>query len=142
MTYSPNAVVAHSFSLPDFTFTMNVSGAVALTDVGKAVSLDTTADNTVKLAADGDEIFGRLESVEIDGLDGLKVGAVSRKFRAPLPVKAGLAGFNVVARGDTVVGAGNGEVKASNDTAKKTPNHALNTVITAPVANAVVVEML
>lgn len=142
MAYSLNAVVPSSFSFPDFTFTMNVSGSVTRSDVGKAVSLDTTADNTVKLAGDGDEIYGRLESFEDGGLDGLTVGAISRKFRAPLPVKAGLTGINAVARGDTVVGAGNGEVKALNNGTAKTPDRSLNTTLTAPAANAVVVEML
>lgn len=139
MAYSLNAVVPSTFSLPDFTFTMNVSGAVTLQDVGKAVSLDTTQDNTVKLAGDGDEIYGRLASVETGGLDGLTVGAVETKFQAPLPVKAGLTGFAVVARGDTVVGAGNGEVKAKNSGSAKTPNLSDNIVLTAPASNKVVV---
>lgn len=142
MPYSLNAVVPSSFSFPDYTFTMNVSGAVTRAHVGRAVALDTTADNTVKLAGDGDEIYGRLESFETGGLDGLTVGAVSRKFRAPLPVKAGLTGFNAVARGDTLVGAGDGEVKALNSGSAKTPNRSLNVALTAPAANAVVVEML
>lgn len=140
MAYSLNAVVPSSFTLPDFTFTMNVSGAVTRAHVGRAVALDTTADNTVKLAGDGDEIYGRLESLETGGLDGLTVGAVSTKFQAPLPVKAGLAGLNVVARGDTVVGAGDGEVKAANDGSAKTPDITNNTVLTAPAANSVVVN--
>lgn len=142
MPYTPNAVVAHTFSFPDFTFTMNLSGTVARTDVGKAVSLDTAADNTAKLAADGDEIHGRLASVELGGLDGLTVGGVERKFRAILPIKAGLAGFNVVARGDTVCGAGAGEVRALNNGAAKTPNRSLNTVVAVLSGNRAIVEFL
>ena len=141
MPYTPNAVVAQSFSFPDFTFTMNVSGAVTMNDVGKAVSLDTTAPNTVKLAADGDAVYGRLESLEKGGLDGLTVGAVSRKFRSKVPVKAGLSGFNAVAVGDTVVGAGAGEVKASNSGSAKTPNIALNTVVEIGTGYAVVEQL-
>lgn len=88
MPYTPNAVVAHSFSFPDFTFTMNVSGAVTRADVGKAVTLDPATANTVKLAGDGDHVYGRLESLEADGLDGLTVGAVSRKFRSVIETAA------------------------------------------------------
>lgn len=88
MPYTPNAVVTNSFSFPDYTFTMNVSGAVVATDVGKAVTIDTTAPNTVKLAGDGDHVYGRLESFEKGGQDGLTVGAISRKFRAILPTAA------------------------------------------------------
>lgn len=142
MPYSPNAVVAHFFSFPDFTFTMNVTGTVALADVGKAVALDTTAANSVKLAGDGDIIFGRLESLEKDGLDKLTVGAISRKFRAILPIKAGLAGVAIVAVGDTVAGAGAGEVKASNNGTAKTPDQSLNTVVEVLTGNRAVVEML
>lgn len=138
MSYTPNAVVAHSFSFPDFTFTMNVSGTVTAADVGKAVALDTAAANTAKLAGDGDTIMGRLETIETGGVDGLTVGAIARKFRAKLPVKAGLTGVNAVAVGDTVVGAGAGEVKAMNNGSAKTPNPALNTVIEIGAGYAVV----
>lgn len=88
MTYKATAVVAHSFSYPDYTFSMNVSGAVTQADVGKAVTLDSGAENTVKLAGDGDHVYGRLETIETGGLDGLTVGAISRKFRAILPTAA------------------------------------------------------
>lgn len=140
MPYTPNAVVASSFSFPDDTFTMNVSGAVTTADVGKAVSIDPTADNTVKLAGDGDEIYGRLETLETGGLDGMTVGAIANRFQAPLPVKTGLAGLNAVGRGDSVVGAGGGLVKAKNDgTAKVSVSR--NKVLTAPsAANTVVVN--
>lgn len=99
MPYTPNAVVAHSFSFPDFTFTMNVSGAVTQADVGKAVALDPATANTVKLAGDNDVIYGRLESLETGGLDGMTVGAVSRKFRAILPTTG------VIALGDSLCGS-------------------------------------
>ena len=140
-TYTPNAVVAHSFSHPDFTLTMNLSGAPALTDVGKAASLDATGSNTAKLAADNDVILGRLETVETGGLDGLTVGAIARKFQARLPIKAGLTGFNAVAVGDTVCGAGAGEVKALNSGSAKTPNHALNIVVAIEGSFAVVSQL-
>lgn len=88
MAYKLNAVVTNSFSYPDYTFTMNVSGTVAITDVGKAVTLDPATPNTVKLAGDNDHVYGRLESLEKGGLDGLTVGAVSRKFRSIVPTAA------------------------------------------------------
>lgn len=91
MPYTPNAVVAYSFSLPDFTFTMNVSGTVTAADVGKAVALDPATPNTVKLAGDDDVIFGRLETLETGGLDGLTVGGISRKYRAILPTTGAIA---------------------------------------------------
>lgn len=141
MTYNPNAAVAHSFSFPDFTFTMNVTGTVVAADVGKAVALDATAANSVKLAGANDRVFGRLESFETGGLDGLTVGAISRKFRATLPVATGLTGINAPAVGDTVVGNGAGEVKCLNNTTIKTPDQSVNTVVQV-LTGFVVVEML
>lgn len=88
MPYTPNAVVTQTFSFPDFTFTMNISGTVVAADVGKAVAIDATTPNTVKLAGAGDEIYGRLESFENRLQEGLKVGAVARKFRTILPTSA------------------------------------------------------
>lgn len=48
-------------------------GAAGLTsaDEGKAVTLDTSAANTVKLAGDGDKILGLLEKVEVRTQDGV-----------------------------------------------------------------------
>lgn len=48
-------------------------GAAGLTtaDVGKAVTLDATAANTVKLAGDGDKILGILEVVEVRSQDSV-----------------------------------------------------------------------
>ena len=134
MTYKATAVVAHSFSFPDFTFTMNVSGAVTLADVGKAVTLDRTAPNTVKLAGNNDVIYGRLESVEAGGLDGLTVGAVSRKFRAILPTDG-----TAVTVGDSVDGgatAGTVKAQAAADSVDR------NVVLEVLSGNRVVVEQL
>jgi hypothetical protein len=133
VTYKATAVVAHSFSFPDFTFTMNVSGAVTTADVGKAVALDTGAENTVKLAGADDVVYGRLESVETGGLDGLTVGAVSRKFRAILPTDG-----TAVAVGDSVCGGATaGTVKAAaSDSVDR------NTVLAILTGNRAVVEQL
>ena len=58
------------YHFEDSQFTFYLSGAAAATEalavatVGYAVTLDTTTAGTVKLAGDGDEIFGRIESAE------------------------------------------------------------------------------
>lgn len=83
--------------------TFLISGSVTKADEGKAVSLDTTAANTVKLAGSGDVIVGRLEVFE----PGRNTCTVQLHFTEWLPVKSG----ETVAIGDTVVGAGAGEVK-------------------------------
>lgn len=135
MTYKATAVVAHSFSYPDFTFSMNVSGAVTQADVGKAVTLDTATANTVKLAGDGDHVYGRLESLETGGLDGLTVGAVSRKFRSILPTAA------AVTVGAEVVGSATaGAVKPTGT--QPAEGAKSNRVIEVLTGNRAVVEKL
>lgn len=81
----PNQVVSYGYSFNDFMFTYLVSGTVTAADVGKAVALDTTVANTVKLAGDNDIIFGRLEAYEDRTVLGIKVGTVSRKFKDLVP---------------------------------------------------------
>lgn len=135
MPYTPNAVVSHSFSFPEFTFTMNVSGAVTLADVGKAVALDATAPNTVKLAGDNDHIFGRLETFESGGLDGLKVGAISRKFRAVLPTSG------AVTVGQELVGSATAGVAKAAGT-QPAEGAKSNRVIEVLTGNRAVVEKL
>jgi len=131
VAYNPNSVVNHTFTFDEFTFTYTLAAGTTAADVGKAVELDTSAAGKVKLATDDAAIFGRLETFEDRG-NGLLVGAVSRKFRTKLPVKAGLTGVNIPALGDTVVGAGAGEVKARDDgagTPAKDNDPNVNTVI-------------
>lgn len=108
MAYNPNGVVTQLFSFEDFIFTYKISGAVTAADVGKAVTIDRTAANTMKLAGDNDPVFGRLETFEDRTQEGIKVGAVSRKFRANLPSTGTLT------VGDNVTGSATaGVVKAS-----------------------------
>jgi hypothetical protein len=134
---SMNQLVSWGYSLPDFAFTYYVSGTIdASADLGKAVSLDTAA-NTVKLAGAGDKVFGRLESYEDRAVLGIKVGAVARKFKHLLPIASGLTGFDAVAVGDTVVGAGSGKVKALNNGSAKTPDVTDNTVVELVTINSV-----
>lgn len=97
----------------DFQYTLLLNSAMTSADVGKPVSLDTTANNTVKVAADGDTIFGKLDSFEDRKVEGIKTGAVSLKGGYLFPFTATLA------VGDSVVGNGAGGVKkaaAANNT--------------------------
>lgn len=132
-----NQVSLDGFHQENFMLTMKVSGASSVTDsrlmVGKAVSLDTTAANTVKLAADGDIIIGRLESFENRAVEGVVVGAVAFRFAGRFPIKAG----ETVVVGNTVIGAGAGEVKAA---AALAGNLAYNFVAEVIGTEAVVVK--
>ena len=57
--------------------TMNLASAITEADVGKAVSLDTSAPDTVKLATANEAIFGRLETFAHRTTEGFKTGTVS-----------------------------------------------------------------
>lgn len=94
--------------IEDFLFPFNLKSGIVAADVGKAVALDSTAANTVKLAGDGDAILGRLEVVEDRTAEGILVGTVSLKGSFKFPVKNG----ETVVVGDVIQGAGSGEVKA------------------------------
>jgi hypothetical protein len=100
-------ITLRGFHFEDWQFTFNLAAGITTNDVGKAVALDTSAPNTVKLAGDGDKIIGRLEVVENRTQDGSLVGNVALKFINALP-KSG-----VINIGDRVVGAGTGAVKAA-----------------------------
>lgn len=120
MTFSTNQVILNGFTMDDFIFTMFFSGDLADAAIGKVVALDTATKATVKLAGDGDTIYGRIFQVEDRSQEGVITVSVETKFRKNVPLKAG----EVVAIGDTVVGAGNGEVKAA-----AAPNHSDNVVL-------------
>ncbi len=62
----------------EFSFTFHLSGIVA-DDIGKGVTIDTSAARTVKLAGDGDRVIGHLSTVEDRTVDGVVVGAVDLK---------------------------------------------------------------
>lgn len=108
-----NGVTLRGFQFEDAQFTCLISGSPTSSDVGKAVSQDTGAANTVKLAADDDVIVGRLMAVENRVQEGIVVATVAFQFLDKLPVKSGLSGGAVVALGKFLVGAGAGEVKGS-----------------------------
>jgi hypothetical protein len=128
MPYNITGVVSEGFPIGIFTFTYHLSGAFAneaavAATAGKAVSLDTTAAASVKLAGDGDAIFGRVYVAEDrNSIGGGRVASVARKFKERLPAATG----HGLVVGDRIIGAGNGLVK--KDAA-------------AGVANPIVVEV-
>ena len=116
-----------------------MTGIVAA-DVGKAVSLDTSAANSVKLAADGDAIIGKLVTVEDRSVEGVLVGTVT--LRGGFNFTEVAAATYPIAVGDSVIGAGAGEVKARVDAAgtAKEPAHNENIVVEVDGTNIVVVR--
>ena len=124
-------VSLRGFHFEDASLTVKLAAGIVAANVGKAMAMSTVA-NTLKLAGDGDTIVGRLVSVEDRTVEGQLVGAVEFQFANYLPIKAG----EVVAPGDTVVGAGNGEVKKA-----ATADHNANFVAEVVGSNAVVVKI-
>lgn len=107
MAIDMQTVKLHGFTFPDYQFTYNLASAMAKADVGRPVAFDATAANRVKAGADGNPIYGVLLSYEDRLQEGIKVGAVARKFAARFKVKAS----DALAVGDIAVCAGNGEVR-------------------------------
>ena len=88
--------------------TVRLAAGITRASEGKAVTQDTSAPNTYKLAGDGDPIFGRLEIVEDRANEGQLVGNVKLLLMGvKLPIKAASG----VAVGSFVIGAGAGEIK-------------------------------
>jgi len=106
-------VSLRGFHFEDFIFTFSLAAGIVAADGGKAMSIDASAPNKMKLAGDGDPIVGRLQTVEDRKVEGQLVGAVELKFANVLPIKAG----DLVAVGDTVVGGGGGTVNKAQATA-------------------------
>lgn len=82
MTSAAFGVSLRGFPDDDKTFTFNVASTIVIGDVGKPVSLDTSAANKVKLAVSDDAILGTLVSFEDRTVEGLKVGAVQMGYTA------------------------------------------------------------
>lgn len=125
------------FHFEDFSLTFKLTAGITANDVGKAVALSTAAPNTVKLAGDGDVIIGRLATVEDRTIEGTLLGAVELKFANTLPIKTG----EVVVVGDTVVGAGAGEVKTLKVTGVSAPDYSKNMVVEVVGLVATVVKI-
>lgn len=110
MSVIGQGVTLRGFHFEDSLFTYNLATGITRADVGKAMTLDTTAANKMKLAGDGDPIFGRLETVEDRSVEGVLVGTVALRFSGVLPVdNADFAGISI---GDEVQGSGDGAVKS------------------------------
>ena len=107
----------------EFMLTMRLASGITRADEGKPVALDTSANNTVKLAGDGDVIIGNLKIVNNRLVEGILVGTVEFKggFRWPFT--------GTVVRGNSVVGSATaGSVKAGTNArtlvVAVTPTHA------------------
>lgn len=103
----------------EFHYPFNLASAVTADDVGKPVTLDTTAANTVKVAGDGDVIVGKLVTYENRAIEGVKVGTVALK-----------GGFKFAKSGTIAVGASvQGAATSGAVKALASPNYALNMVV-------------
>lgn len=109
-----NQVRMAKFDFKDSQFTVKLATGITTADQGKAVTYDNSADNQVMLAADQTPICGVIYTVENRVNEGTLIGTVEFRFAAYLPIKAGLAGNQVVARGKKLIGAGAGEVRAAD----------------------------
>jgi hypothetical protein len=94
-----NSIVLEAFSFEDFTFTRFITGTVDASCIGKAVTLDPAVAGAVKLAGEGDSVYGRIYTYEDRAQEGTKVVGCERKFIKRLPKSAA-----AVAIGDHVVG--------------------------------------
>ena len=93
----------------EFRRTVYLAAGITSADVGKPVTLDTSANNTFKLAGANDVIYGNLKVVENRVQEGILVGTIELKGGFQW-TKSG-----VIAVGDGVVGAGAGAVKAGTN---------------------------
>lgn len=110
-------VTLRGFYFEDSHLTVNLAAGITAEHRGRAMSIGA-APNTYKLASDDDVIVARLETVEDRKVEGQLVGTIAFRFSNLLPIKSG----ETVAAGDTVVGAGDGFVKAAAVSAP-TQNH-------------------
>ena len=133
-----NGVSLRGIFFEDFQLPFNLASGITQSDEGKAVALDTSAANQVKLAASGDVVIGRLERVEDRSVEGILVGTVSLKFSNQLPIDSGSSYSFAV--GDTAVGSPNtdGEVEPKNNGTSKTPDLSENIVVEVDSSNGFV----
>lgn len=93
----------------EFRRTVYLAAGITKADEGKPVTIDTTANNTFKLAGADDVVMGNLKVVENRVQEGILVGTV--EFKGGFQwTKSG-----AIAVGDGVVGAGAGAVKAGTN---------------------------
>lgn len=143
MVYTGSGVVSFGFPIDSHTFTYYLSGtfadeaAVKATE-GYAVSQDTAAASTVKLAADGEAIFGRIYVAEDRKVLGVRTASVQRQFKERLPAGTG----HGILVGGAVVGAGAGLVRAVNTGVAAEVTAGARTVVVETGDDFVVVERL
>lgn len=114
---------------PESRYTFVLDAAIVVGDIGKAVSIKAGSANTVKLAAAGELVVGRLYSFEDRTVEGIKVGTVETRGGFVMTTTG------VVAVGDSVVGdAIAGTVKAGADSR--------NRIVEIPAAGSAVVLFL
>lgn len=91
----------------DFHYPFNLAAGTTTNDLGKPVALDASGPNKVKVAGDGDEIIGKLVTVENRTIEGLLVGTVELFGGWRFDILAA----DTLAVGDAVIGAAGGKVK-------------------------------
>lgn len=140
MAYTANGIVSHGFPLDADTFTYELTGeartdAAAAAAAGKAVTQDKTKTASVKLADDGEDIFGRVFQAENRQVQGFMTAAVQRRFKEKLPAATG----HGIVLGDSVVGGA--PVNGQKGFVKKAAE-ANRTVVVEVGTDFVVVELL
>lgn len=104
------AISLRNIEHEEWHYPFNLASGITTADIGKAVALDATAANRVKLVGDNDVVLGRLVSVENRVVEGILVGTVALKGAYKLPAVGGSA----IAIGSSVVGSATaGSVKAA-----------------------------
>lgn len=91
-----------------FHYAWNLAAGITAADVGKAMAVDSSAASTAKLAGDGDQVIGKLVTVEDRTVEGILVGTIAHRggFK--------FTGEGAIAVGNTVVGSTTaGTVKAA-----------------------------
>lgn len=81
----------------------NLAAGMTAADIGRVVTMDSVA-NTVRLAADNEEILGRLETFEDRASEGLRVGTVSVKGAFVVPSIATVPAIGAQVTGGTTNG--------------------------------------
>jgi len=81
-------------------FPFMLASGITKDDEGKLVSLDTSAANTVKLAADAEVPIGKLKVVEDRSVEGVLVGTVALKGAMSVPTDGAIS-----AVGDSITGS-------------------------------------
>lgn len=95
---------------PESRYTFVLDAAIVVGDIGKAVAIKAGSANTVKLAAAGELVVGRLYSFEDRTVEGIKVGTVETRGGFVMTTTGVVAVGNSVV-GDAIVGT----VKAGAD---------------------------